>query len=292
MSDLLSMFNELDDSEEVREQYARAPFGYPGGKSKSVKYILPHLPYRNAYIEPFGGSGVVLLNRKESRLEIFNDRYAGVVAFYRCLRDQEKMNRLIDRCEAVVHSREEFLWCKATWQEVEDDVERAARWYYMISSSFGNIGRAFARATKSNSQTGSLLRNNIRLFLPVHQRLKNVQIENQDWREILRDFDNHDAVFYLDPPYVEYTGGCYKHTMTVRDHRELCERVFQLDGFVALSGYKNDIYKDYEWDNILDWEVNVSMTGLAFTKTNGFLGMENHIERGNATEMLWIKEAK
>ena len=128
--DLMSMFQELDDStieKKSREIVLRAPFSYPGGKSKSVIHILPHLPYRNSYIEPFGGSATILLARQSSQLEVFNDRFAGVVALYRCIRDDVKCQKVVERLSTIVSSREEFVWCKQNWETAEDDVERAAR---------------------------------------------------------------------------------------------------------------------------------------------------------------------
>ena len=111
---LFDMFESLEKGE-IRETYIRAPFGYPGGKSRSVKKILPLLPYRKAYIEAFGGAASILLARDKSKLEVYNDRFGGVVAFYRCIRDKEKMNKLIERLKIVPgHSREEFIWCKET----------------------------------------------------------------------------------------------------------------------------------------------------------------------------------
>jgi DNA adenine methylase len=37
------------------------------------------------------------------------------------------------------------------------------------------------------------------------ERMRLVQIENLDWRDCLDRYDDPDAVFYLDPPYVPET---------------------------------------------------------------------------------------
>ena len=73
-------------------QIIKAPFPYPGAKTRSLKQIIPLLPYRDSYIEPFGGTGAVLLARNPSPLEVLNDRYMGINAFYRCIRDKENRN--------------------------------------------------------------------------------------------------------------------------------------------------------------------------------------------------------
>lgn len=288
--DLLRLFDELDDEPVSRESYLRITFGYPGSKARSLEYILPRLPYRKKYIEVFGGSAAVLMARKPSDLEVYNDRYGGIVAFYRCLKDREKLTQLTAWLETSLHSREEFIWCASTWENCEDDVERAARWYYMLRMSFSGLGRNFGRATSGKSNSGSKLANSLKEFEPMHQRLLNVQIENLDWKQCIRDYDSKDAVFYLDPPYYGTDAGIYKHKFTENDHKELCNTIFECQGFVALSGYENPIYDKYNWDNRIDWEVHSTMKAMAFTDTNFRNSNDRH--RPVPKEILWIKEAK
>lgn len=291
MSDMLSMFNELGShDEEIREDYVRSAFGYPGSKSRSLDKILPLLPYRGMYCEPFGGSGSVLLARNPSKLEIFNDRYAGVVAFYRCIRDGKKCNALIDRLVFCIHAREEFIWSRDTWKNCEDDVERASRWYYMVQASFGGQGRNFGRAKKVKAQIAPKLKNNLKLFPALHNRMVHVQVENLDWRLCLRDFDDSEMVWYIDPPYYQVYSGMYECEMKDEEHRELLERIFHLKGFVALSGYNNSLYNSYRWDDKHTWEVMVSASGIAETESNNRIGTVSH-ERRKAEETLYIKEA-
>jgi len=291
----LSLFDALQEltrqtGKHTRDkECARAPFGWQGGKSKSLDQILPHLPYRASYIEVFGGSGAVLLQRHASPLEVYNDKYGGIVGFYRCVRDVKKLDALISRLQLIVHSREEFVWCRETWESCSDDVERAARWYYMIQSSFANKGKAWARASYVKGQIGDKLRNNIRLFGVVHARLKGVQVENQDWRRIIEDYDMPDAVFYMDPPYLDTSSTSYDFEMPLKDHKELLDSVFKMKGFVAISGYGHPEYIDRGWDHIVKWTVAVTTVGQACREENSRL--ESHGMR-QATEYLFIKEAE
>lgn len=290
---LLDGLEEQNRYEERGDYILRAPFSYPGGKSRSIKSILPNLPETSVYAEPFGGSGSVLLARKPSKLEVFNDRYAGVVAFYRCISDSNKMNKLIDRLELTVYSREDFHWCKDTWQHSElDDVERAARWFYMISTSFGSLGRNFGRTVKPTSSVVHKIGNKIKQFPIIHERFKNVQIENLDWSHILHDYDSHDTVFYCDPPYVDAYKGTYKYEMTIEDHQRFINNVFCLKGFVAISGYANPLYDNQNWDNRLEWDSYVSIQAGALVETNHKTHLQDIDKRGHAKEILWIKEAR
>jgi DNA adenine methylase len=290
-SDLMNLFNELDDSvlEKVtREAAVRAPFNYPGAKTRSIVEIINRLPYRKSYIEPFGGTGTILLNRNPSTIEVLNDKYFGIVAFYRCIRDSAKSMALVNRLKDILHSREEFIWCKDTWANCEDDVERAARWYYMIMFSFASLGRNFGRSTSSDMNMADILAKRILGFDKIHNRLKSVLIENQDYANLLYDFDSEDAVFYLDPPYYEAYKNTYKFEMTPDEHKKMLNTIFKMKAFVAVSSYYNELYDQYPWTTVYRWTAQVSIKAMAFHEEN--YKEDELSQRQNAEECLFIKE--
>lgn len=280
MSDLLSLFDDLDDSSNSRENYVRAPFNYTGSKERSLERILPLLPNRNKFIDVFGGSGVVSLNRKPCKLHVYNDRHSGLVAFYRCIRDRLKLEDLIDRLELTPMSREEFLWSLKNWENVDDDVERAARWYTMLQFSFGSVCRNFGRSVDAKvlrNQHSTILKH-FPLFGEIHQKVRFWQIENLDWRQMLRDYDAFDAVLYLDPPYYGCGAGAYRHAMSDEaSHRELLDKIFMCEGFVAVSGYANSLYDCRGWTARHEWDVRQTINNNADDKI-----------LDNAKEVLWI----
>lgn len=292
--DLRILFDELDaNTEEVsKDNVIRAPFPYPGGKSRSIKHILPLLPHSKVYVEPFGGSGAVLLSKPTCTLDVFNDRFAGVVSFYRCMRDPKKYLELLDKVDCSIHSREDFIIAKAEWKDFEDDVSRAFYWYYMVAYSFGSLGRNFGRTTSGGGRLSGKIRNQLEHFHKIHERFRNVQVENQDWYDCMIDYDGPDTVFYIDPPYIDANAGIYKDEMSHDDHRKLLDTIFDLKGFCAVSGYSNPIYDKQPWDSEHQWESFVSIKSMAYTEGNKKKQMEGIEKRENSTETLWIKEAK
>ena len=69
---------------------AKPPFPWIGGKEKIAPYILQTFPPKLAqYVEPFGGSGAVLLALPQdpSRLDIYNDLDAELVNLYSCIKE-------------------------------------------------------------------------------------------------------------------------------------------------------------------------------------------------------------
>ena len=265
-------------------------FGYPGGKSKSVDNILPHLPKSDVYVEAFGGSAALLLAKPKSRLEVYNDRYAGVVDFYRCMRSKKLSEELANWLDLTVHANEEWLLCSETWKDCTDPVERAARWYYMTVYSFAQIGRNFGRSTQAPNAMSGKIRAKLPKFQLIHDRFQRVQVENMDAISLLDMFDGPDTVFYLDPPYVDSATGIYKHDMREEQHRELIDKIFSLEGYVAVSGYANPLYDNQAWDDRITWEVNVSLeAGSSKAPGKDYL-VNTDKGKSKAIEVLWIKE--
>src|SRR3954454_20796512 len=81
-------------------------FGWYGGKFSHLDWLLPLLPECHHYCEPYAGSGAVLLNRKPSLVETYNDLDGEVVNFFKVLRKEK--NKLVEAIGLTPFSREEF----------------------------------------------------------------------------------------------------------------------------------------------------------------------------------------
>lgn len=237
-----------------------SPVTWHGGKSKLASTILGYFPEHQTYVEPFGGSGAVLLAKQPSRVEIFNDLNGELVNLFQVLRDTTTYRKLRRALDGTRYARAEFLLAK---ESTDDPVESARRfivrqrqsrgglgerWSYCIGDSRGGMSSAVARW-----QTG------LDQLPAVHERFRHVQIECEDWRTILNRYNARKTLFFLDPPYLPETraGGRYEHEMDEGDHRDLVARLLVLRGMVVLSGYANQTYKPLEkagWNRV-DFDV-------------------------------------
>lgn len=268
-----SMLNETEAMNKVK--YLRSSFNYMGNKIESLIHLLPLLPYRNTFCDVFGGTGTVIANREPSPLDVFNDRHGGIAAFYRALHSRPQ--ELYDRIQLLVHSREFFHWCKDTYMEDQDDVIRGAKWFCIAQTSFGGRCTHFGRVTRGEGTIWHKLEN-LDNFWDLHGRFRTVTIENLSWSQMFDAYDSPETVWYLDPPY--FDSNVYEHKMDRAAHREMCEHIFTLDGFVALSGYDNSVYESYPWDSIESWDMASRVAAQQD-------GTQKYRER---TEFLWIKE--
>lgn len=239
---------------EVIMPKARAPIPYYGGKSLLTPKLLRLFPAHHTYVEPFAGSGVVLLAKPAGKVEVYNDLNSGLVALYSVIRDHDKVQRLLWLCHNAPSSREMFSDYVQTWQEPADEVERAFRWFYVARHSFSGIwGQSWGFSVSANArgmaQPCSSWLSALDLLASVSRRMRHVQIEHVDFRRVIRIYDTPQTLFYVDPPYVMSTrsGGVgYEHELSDQDHLDLVQQLLTVEGMVVLSGYATDLYKPLE----------------------------------------------
>ena len=163
----------------------------------------------------------------------------------------------------------------------------------MIIYSFAKRGDAFGRSVYTVNATSGLHFTKTLTFMTLHERLKNVMIENLDFRQVFKDYSHPDTVFYCDPPYLNtlrtnYFGNAFNR----KDHEDLLECIFKSQSFVALSGHENDLYDAYPWDNKFTWEQYRSIKCVDDSEGEEDADLKNKRDVAHKTEVLWIKERK
>lgn len=237
----------------VGEVPRRSALRYQGAKWHLAPWIIHHLPPHTHYVEVFGGSAAVLLQKLRSKVETYNDAYGEVVHFFRILR--ERPGELVTALELTPYAREEYQQAADVAVD-DDDVERARRFFVTAWMSLG-AGKSPSRrardwryikhadkAWKSPAETWCALDH----LFSVADRLKGVQIESADALAVLRRYDTPSTLFYLDPPYLASTrkqpvARVYAHEMSDAAHRLLLKRARAVQGYVMISGYANALYR-------------------------------------------------
>jgi len=279
----------------MKNKKLRSPIKWFGGKSMMASKLLPLIPPHHTYVEVFGGGASLLFAKEPSPVEVYNDIDEGLVNFFRVLRDPAKFHYLFAKCALTPYSRAEHVRCLKTWEENEDDIEKAYRWFVAARMSFGGMfgtSWGFVRKTSTNNmaQCCSSWLGILRNFGDIHIRVMRVQIDCLDWRKVLDNYDDEDTFFYLDPPYLQATrrSGEYKHELTETDHHELVERLLVLKGKAMLSGYPNEVYKPLEdagWERI---EFDTVCSAVGRTRFTGILGKGSAKEKQPRTECVWL----
>lgn len=231
--------------------------GYLGSKFSYLPWLLPLLKKTKSWVDLFGGSFVVTINKEPSPIETYNDINKDLVNFFIQLRDNPQ--ELVDLLYLTPHSRSEYD--NAWHSEGDTDIERARKFFVRLTQSFLATGtqnerKGWSVATKQSrcriSEKTSKYINRIDGLQDVIERIRRVQIECRDYKWVLGSYDSVDTMFYADPPYdQEKRSGSsdYMHHFTDQDHAELADKLRNIKGYFAVSGYDtalmNKLYKGF-----------------------------------------------
>ena len=264
----------------------RPPLRYHGGKWRIAHIILEYFPPHTTYVEPFGGGASVLLRKRRSKNEIYNDLDSDIVNVFKVLRDPIQSKELLKLLELTPFSREEMV---IGWQDTNCPIEQARRCLVRSHMGFGSAGATKGRTgfrgvdCYENSYSAPAKQWN---ELPIHlsaiiQRLKGVVLENTDALKLIEQTNIESTLLYIDPPYIPSTRSSmkngmqyYRHEMTEEDHVQLLEKIINVKSQVIISGYKTSLYMDM----LHDWKF-ITFKARASSKKGTVI----------RDECLWIK---
>lgn len=242
----------------------RTPVSWVGNKTSILSILYSKFPlHYNRYIEPFGGSGAVLLGKeKPDPFEVYNDYNRDLVNLFNCIRDRPMA--LIQQLKLFpLNARDDFNVIRSFLSgedypgtqylqeeleltrtmlappEAEDvrqllcarsedwDCRRAAMYLKMLRTSYASTGESFAARSFSLADLCDLI-------LKVSKRLERTIIENQDFERLICHHDRKDTFTYCDPPYVD-TEHFYPGGFNWNDHLRLFDTLDHAQGKWLLS---------------------------------------------------------
>ena len=223
-----------------------------GGKYYMANWIISKFPYNYPqlnYIEVFGGSGWILFKKHPSKIEVYNDIKKELVNLFLTIRDDyDEFKR---RCEWTLYSREIYgiAMQKLNDNDFKDNIDYAIQTAIKYVMSINGHGGWQHKTKISCNLNWNAFLNRLN---DIKNRLRNIQIENKDWRYILDNYDCENALFYLDPPYmIKAANEYYNCDWTIDNHKELSDRLKNINGRFLLSYYENEYlrewYKGFIW---------------------------------------------
>lgn len=281
----------------------KTPVSWMGNKTSilHILYALFPLNYER-YIEPFGGSGAVLLGKKKpDKFEVYNDYNHNLVNLFQCMRDRPvalieeigflnlnsrddfnrnkeffKDEKFKDRFIEEEMEKIQLLFDKPTADELIElmtrrkldyNLRRAAMFLKLLRYSYSSGGKSFACQPMN-------IRSLFGLIQDVSIRLNNAVIENQDFEILIKHYDRENAFFYCDPPYYssEYV---YQCGFTWDDHLRLKNTLANSKGKWLVS------YNDCE-------EIRNLYDGYSFFDFTRLHNMKQRINAGEQFPELLI----
>lgn len=124
----------------------KSPLRYPGGKSKALDYIMPHIPLNiKEYREPFVGGGSVFLSvqslfHKRIKLYWINDLNYDLYCFWAYARDDIKtlVKSILEFKNNYPDGRELYNYFTRE-DNLRNDFDRAVRFFVMNRITFSGV---------------------------------------------------------------------------------------------------------------------------------------------------------
>lgn len=263
----------------------RPPSKWYGGKQRLAKWIVSFFPPHELYVEPFGGMAACLFaKRRGPGREVYNDIDEGLVNFFRVLRDPAASRRLMELLELTPYSRAEYLDCRATWDEQQDTIEKARKWFVTAAQSFGARWRSgWGQERRYPLKRAPGWPNMPKRLMACARRFQGVHVECDTWQACIERFDHSTTLFYCDPPYLHCkrwdSDHGYRSDMEDTEHEVLLERLQAVQGMVLLSGYPSELYDAC----LADWVC---------LEKQVMVGANNRtVKPRHRTECLWLNPA-
>jgi DNA adenine methylase len=235
------------------------PIKIAGGKGYLADWIISHFPPHTHYVEPYFGSGAVLLSKPDELIqdhsEVANDMNGYLMSFWRVLVNPRQFSVLKRLVEATPFSEELWKECQAVLDEGIElpEIEIAYRFFILARQSREGRCKDFATLSKNRARRGmneqvSAWLSAIDGLAEVHERMKRVLILCSPAVDVIRKEDSPNSFFYLDPPYLHETrvtkNDYGKYEKNDEAHNELLDVLRSLRGKFLLSGYRSPLYDE------------------------------------------------
>lgn len=218
----------------------KVPFGRIGGKKLLKNKIIKMFPtnYQHMrYVEPFVGAGHVLYGKQPSTEEIINDKDYGIYLLHTGLKEYSK-----ELSGRYIMTKYEFdIWKKNQPSSKKDEFMRE---WILTKYSYSGCKITFNKGHGEQFPA---------TMLDYSERLKDVIIHNEDYKEIIMKYDGENTLFYFDPPYDDSkrTSGYTYYTFSLEDMKLLIDK---LKGKFILTyndgDHVRELFKNYNMQYI------------------------------------------
>lgn len=237
----------------MKKEVINSPIRWAGSKKKILNEMLTFFDNSSKYyVEPFLGSGVVLINLinniKDFEYKKFfvNDINTNIINFYIILRDnfkfvEKNINKIVKKYNELydIIEKEKFYYdIRQEFNEKNDDQDKKAIYFYFLmkagyngvyrENKNGKFNVPFGKKDKINCDIENMRR--------VSCKLQNVEFYNCDYKDFLIILNKkkilEDAFVYFDPPYIPEEKVINKkqelYTSKIFEHKEFMKNIDKL----------------------------------------------------------------
>jgi len=238
-NELKQQLEEVIGSESVRKILR-----FTGGDFRIADVLLPRIEKlctfkKCTFVEVFGGSGYITqnVNRNIFGNIIYNDIDDKLTTLYKVVKENPETLTLL--LTFLPYGRSLYRIVRELLKMNKDVVSlvTAMLFFYGLNASFlgGFAKRGFSYGIKPDKNEAHAFKSRVWAILKYANVWKDVIIENLDFRDIIKRYDNEKTVFYLDPPYPDRAVEYYGRSFTVNDLREMAKMLTMIHGKFLLK---------------------------------------------------------
>ena len=249
----------------MKKEVVSSPIRWAGSKKKVLNDMLEYFDdTKEIYIEPFLGSGVVLINVLNNNdilkyKEFYvNDINSNIICFFKNLKQHPKkiINEITqlfneyNKMEAT--EQEEYYYLKRNEfnNENTDKFEKCILFYFLMKTGFNGVYRE-NRDGKFNVPFGR--KNKVivddKSLTTISKLLSEVKFYNYDYKKFMNTISKKinisNSFIYCDPPYIpEDNAICKKQTLYTNfgfDHTKFLSYLMNLKASVMISMSDSEI---------------------------------------------------
>lgn len=219
-------------------------WGSPAGKKHLAKKLAAMLPAHKIYVEPFAGSGAVLFEKQASEVEVINDKDPEIAFAFGAIKSLSDED--LESLGGMQWTGDKELFKQLSKEKPTDTLKRLHRFLYCTGFAYGKL-----RAASFNpSAEGSTL-TAVKRAQASRDRLKSVQVFDKDYRDVVKEFDGEDTLFFFDPPYA---GSNALDRVDVAEGIDIGEKKFDEESFFdVLKSIKGKFLVTYGVTGKTDW---------------------------------------
>lgn len=240
-----------------------SPFRYAGGKFYARKLILEHIIPHDIYIEPFTGGGSIFFAKDKVKRNIMNDLDSDLINTYIHIRDHSE--ELINFLDGIPASKELHSFYKNEFSP-KNDLERAARWYYLNRTSYSGIMNMKNCYWGYGEKYSMRPENWPRSIRKTSLKLKGVEFTKLDFEDVINSAPDNSFLF-VDPPYFNADQDkFYTHSFNLEDHIRL-SKVLKINShrlsFLLTYDNSPEVHELYDWCQTpleREWNYTISRT--------------------------------
>ena len=270
----------------------KSPLRYPGGKSRALKQILPHVPLNiSEFREPFVGGGSVFFairNLFQERIKSYwiNDLNYDLYCFWKEIRDNapDLVATLREIRATTTNGRALFKELTEVKDELNQnrkalsEFRRAVRFFILNRITFSGIvdSGGYSQSAYEKRFTDS----SIERVKNISPCLSGTKITNGDYTEALcQDGDN--VFIFLDPPYWKATEsklyGVRGTLHTTFDHAQFAENMRKCPHKWLITYDDSPVIRElFAFAEIQEWTLQYGMNN--YRKASAAKGNELFIK--------------